>query len=88
MNRRIQEDRLSAKEAIFREHDEAEKKIFTMLKIVIVICTVAIIIVWTGYVWNLSRLSKDDAETIVDLDQGKYMLDTARFSNTIARGVR
>ena len=37
-------------------------------------------IVWTGYVWNLSRLSKDDAETIVDLDQGKYMLDTSQIS--------
>ena len=46
MNRRIQEDRLSAKEAIFREHDEAEKKIFTTLKIVIVICTVAIIAIF------------------------------------------
>jgi hypothetical protein len=38
-------------------------------------------IVWTGYVWNLRNLTKKDAETIIERDQGKYMLD--RFENPL-----
>lgn len=37
-------------------------------------------IVWTGYVWRLCRLSEDDAAAIVELDQGKYMLDFSQIS--------
>ena len=37
---------------------------------------------WTGYVWNLCRLSEDDAAAIVELDQGKYMLDTSQISQS------
>lgn len=36
-------------------------------------------IVWTGYVWNLYKLSEDDAAAIVELDQCKYMLDNSQI---------
>lgn len=39
-------------------------------------------IVWTGYVWNLCRLSEEDAAAIVELDQGKYTLDTSQVSQS------
>ena len=31
-------------------------------------------IVWTGYTYALAKLSKEDAQAIVELDAGKYML--------------
>lgn len=66
--------RLSAKEALFRAHDEAEKKFFTMLMIVIIICTVAIIAVFGIFAFGENNYRQGQ----IDALSGKVYYELAK----------
>jgi hypothetical protein len=66
--------RLSAKEAIFRAHDEAENKFFAMLMVVIYICAIAIIAVFGFFAFGEDKYRQGQ----IDALSGKVYYELAK----------